>query len=319
MKPMKSILGITAVLISCSALAAGTQSRSYTTGKFAIEFGGQSAGWVRSVEGGGGSAVIAETVTGAGQSAGKHIAMPKYDDFNFELGLGTSGLFSDWIEGFCNGLSPRQDGAIVSADFNNRARYRAEFREALITEVTFPSCDGASKDPAYLSVKFTPYISAFKKAGGETVKGQLNTQQKLWLPSNFRIELDGLPCKRVAKIDAFTIKQSLHDSVGDVRDYAKEPGKIEYPNLTLLISQADINSWLQWYEDFIVKAQNTNADEKTGTLTFLAPNLQDEIGHIDLKGVGLRRFTPFLAGQSDTAAYFEVELYVEQMTLDLSK
>jgi len=123
----------------------------------------------------------------------------------------------------------------------------------------------------------------------------------------------------VQKIDAFTIKQKFTEAeVGESRDYIKIPGRIEYPNLTLRISQSDIDSWLAWYEDFIVKGNNGDDQEKSGALTFLSANLAEEIGVIEIHGVGLKRFTPLPAGAtSDRAPYFEVELYVENMKLRL--
>jgi hypothetical protein len=319
MKPSKkSVLTITAVLMSCTAFAAET--RPYASGKFAIELGGQSAGWVRSVEGGGGSADIAEALANSGID--KHIATPQYDDFTVEVPVGPSGLLRDWIKAAWNGDAPAKDGAIVVADYLGRAKQRAEFHEALISEISFPACDGASKDPAYLTIKFAPYISTFKKAGNELIKDPAPTKQKGWLPSNFRLNIDGLPCERVKKIDSFTIKQTLvDDSLGEIRDYAKEPAKIEYPNLTLLIPQTDIDGWHKWYESFLVKANNANQNEKNGTLALLAANQKDVLGEITLEGIGLKRFTPFLRSEAnaDSIAHFEVELYVESMTIQFPK
>ena len=312
----KSILTITAVLISCSAWAA--DARSYAAGKFAIELDGKNAGWARSVEGGGGSAVIGN-VNG---SPDKFITLPQYDDFTVEVPLGPSGSLRDWIKSSWNGDAPAKNGAIIVADYQGRARQRAEFHEALISEIAFPACDGGSKDPAYLTVKFTPYISTFKKAGNEIVKEPAATKQKQWISSNFRLDIDGLECKRVKKVNSFTVKQTLVDSIGDARDYAKEPARIEYPNLTLLIPQIDIETWYAWYENFLVKANNADQDEKSGTLTLLAPNQQDQIAQINLQGIGLKRFTPFLGSNtsnSDSIAHFEVELYIETMTLEFPK
>ncbi len=304
---------VSALLVSASALAA--DARAYAASKFSLELDGAPVGWLSSVEGGGASAEITDVAFGS--VVNKHVALPKYDDFIIETGPGGSTPLQEWLEGFVGGLAPRKDGSIVVADFNLRERQRADFGEALITELSFPSLDAASKDPGLITVKITPYISRFKKGSGATVKAPTKAQQKLWLPSNFRLDIPGLECKRVSKIDAFTIKQSLHD-VGDVRDYLKEPGKIEYPNLKLRIPQIDLDSWLAWYESFLVNGESTDQNEKSGTLTLLGANLQSEVGRIELKNIGLARLTPFVGkDQSDAVAYFEVELYVESMTLDL--
>lgn len=317
MKMMKSVLWMAAAtLVSCSVWAAEGKGRSYVGGRFALEIEGVEAGWVRSVEGGGGSGEVVEEFLGS--SLRKHLGQPKYDDFSLKADVGSKEIKS-WIKASWDGKDARKDGSIIAADFNLRARQQADFFNALLTEVTFPACDGGSKDPAYLTVKFSPEVSTFKKAGGQPVRADGgNRGQKVWLPGNFRLDIDGLDCKRVSKIDSFTIKQTYQNSdVGTEREPMKEPTKIEFPNLKLRIPQADAETWVAWYEDFIVKGQNGSEHEKSGTLVFLAPNLRDALAQVSFSNIGLKRFTPFPGGDGDSIAHFEVELYVERMRLDV--
>src|SRR4030095_9828169 len=125
----------------------------------------------------------------------------------------------DCINASWSGNYQRKDGAIVAADHQLTAVSQREFFNALITETTIPALDGASKDPAYLTLKFAPEYTPITKASGK-VTGESTKKQKLWLPSNFRLAIDGLDCTKVRGVDSFTVKQSVvTDDIGDVRDY----------------------------------------------------------------------------------------------------
>ena len=92
--------------------------------------------------------------------------------------------------------------------------------------------DGASKDAAYLTLKFAPEYTAGRPRHPGKLRAPLKTNQKLWVPSNFRVAIDGLDCTRVIRVDSFTVKQSVAtDDIGDVRDYLRVPAKVEFPNL----------------------------------------------------------------------------------------
>ena len=61
-----------------------------------------------------------------------------------------------WIQGSWRKEFGRRNGQITHADFNLNKQVEHEFYEALITETTFPTLDGGSKDAAYLKVKLQP-------------------------------------------------------------------------------------------------------------------------------------------------------------------
>jgi hypothetical protein len=109
------------------------------------------------------------------------------------------------------------------------------------------------------------------------------------VPSNFRLTIDGLDCTKVSKIDAFTIKQTtVTDDIGDARDYLKEPGKIEFPNLKITLPEASSESWLRWYEDFVIRGNNSDDKEKSGRLVFLDSTRTTELAEIRFFNLGIR-------------------------------
>jgi hypothetical protein len=208
----------------------------------------------------------------------------------------------------------RKDGSIVAADFNAEAKQKREFFQALITETQIPACDASSKEPAYLTIRFAPEYTRTVKASGKVAVNEAKGQ-KQWLPSNFKLEIDGLDCTRVNKIDSFTIKQSIVESpVGEDRDYEKEPSHTEFPNLRITFGAASGESWTDWFKDFLINGNNGQENEKSGTLTFLSPNRQDMLAKIDFFGMGIFKledgvFDPV----NEPSATMRAELYVERM------
>jgi hypothetical protein len=82
---------------------------------------------------------------------------------------------------------------------------------------------------------------------------------------------------------------------------------------------ADLQPWLEWHKCFVIDGICAEADELTGSITFLAPDLETELGWIELFNVGI--FALDVYGEStgtsalnkDSIARFTVELYVEDM------
>ena len=76
-------------------------------------------------------------------------------------------------------------------DYKLEAQSERQFSNALITETTIPAMDGSAKETAYLTIKFQPEVVQYKKAAGK-VSGEIGkSEQKSWLPSNFRLDIAG--------------------------------------------------------------------------------------------------------------------------------
>ena len=129
--------------------------------------------------------------------------------------------------------SPGARGTLVAGD----KKRSVTFRDALITEVTFPAMDARSKAKGTIRVQIVPTSLDYEKASGAQ-KSAAKTKAKNWLTSNF--EPGGLPAGRVTKIESFTIKQKVAEAK------SKEPGKLEIPNLKLTIAAADADAWKAW-------------------------------------------------------------------------
>lgn len=86
--------------------------------------------------------------------------------------------------------------------------------DMLPSTITLPGCDGDSKDPAGL--RAVGRIT-FKAKEGATLARSMSEarRQKMWLPSNFRLKVGDLPCSRVTKVDAITLRRTVGDLNGD--------------------------------------------------------------------------------------------------------
>jgi len=198
----------------------------------------------------------------------------------------------DWIAASLKMNYIRKNGSTVSHDFKLQATGKREFFNALITEVGFPAMDAAAKDPCYLTLTFAPEYTRHKPAGTATAS-PVTTPPDAWLPSNFRLEIDGLDCIRVIRVDAFTVKQkTVGDSIGDPRDQLKEPGQIEFPNLAITMAETAVPTWL----------------------VFLSPNRLTELGRVTFYNLGIFRMAPAMAEPTaDQRPRMTADLYCERM------
>lgn len=309
-------LAAVAAVLSLTGLA--QDRRVFTAGRFALVLNGSDVGLLRSAEGGEAQAdVILENGPGGQKPAPKkHLGSLSFIPVQVQAGFDLAPLFYSDLADFVSGHQQRRSGAIVVADFDFHEKARREFSQALISEVAFPSFDSSAKDPAYMTVTWAPENTRLVKSSGK-LQSPVSKKPKIWIPSNFRLEIDGLDCTRVNKIEGLTIKQKIiENAIGEVRDYQKEPGALEIPNLKITLAESSAESWMDWYEDFVIKGNCTDDKEKGGRLVFLAPNLQTELLEIKFFNLGIFKLTTDKAeANADAIKRMTAELYCEKMEL----
>ena len=258
---------------------------------------------MKSVDGGAIKGEVVIVNSGSEKFAQKQIAGVRFEPFTFEVGLAMGKSLVQWIAGSLDLSRTRRSGSVVTTNFDHKAQEYRHFRDALITEVTVPKMDGSSKDAGYFTIKFDPEEITYAKGDGAVIQDGVNTKQKAWLCSNFRLRVGKLPCARVASIDAFTIKQGTG---------------IEFPNLKIRFSAADAAAWQDWFNEFVVQGRNGQDRELEGAIEFLDPTLKEVLGSVELSQIGIFSLAPEKQEAGPEAiARFVVELYVEQMTLDI--
>ena len=288
------------------------------SGNSSLILDGVNCGFLKSVDGGAISAEVINEPAGPSYFVKKHIGQPRYQEFEVQVGLNANKALYDWIAQSWVMKYQRKSGSIVAMDYQLNAKSQRQFTSALITETTVPALDGSSKEPAYLTIKFAPEIIRTLKSADKPAGDYGKSEQKLFLPSNFQLQIDGLDCSKVNRIEPLTVKQTaITDDIGEARDHLKEPGKLEFPNLKITVAEAAAQPFIDWHEDFVIQGNNDEKKEKNGTLTLLAPNRKDVLARIKFFNLGIFRVQPpKTEANADQLARVQVEMYVERMEFE---
>ncbi len=291
---------------------------SYSAGRFALSIDGDSPGFLSKASGGVIKGEVAQHKSGTDVFVRKNLATISYEDLKFSVAIGQGKGIWEWIKASFDKGFVQKNMELIAADFNYKSQSVREFMNAYIIDVTMPAMDGSSKDALYVDITTSCDTIRYKKGDGADIKGNANLNTKKALCSNFKLDIDGLPCQRVAKIDSWSWKQKVvKDEVGAFRDYSKHPAALEIPNLKLTISMADLDPWAQWHQSFVIDGKCADADEKSGVLTILGPDLKEELLTVNFSHLGIISLEPEgLEANKESVARFTVELYCEEMFID---
>lgn len=301
--------------------SAAIDARAYASGRFAFELDGVLLDLVKSAEGGFARADVVQEKLGPSQFPKKHLANLKYADIVMQCDPSLPEPLLNWITASLAMTYARKNGAIITADVDMKERSRLEFFNALISELTIPACDAATKDPGTLTLKLSPEYTRPVAGKGSVLPASLGgaKQQKAWLPGNFRLQIQGLEtaCTRINKIEALTIKQRItENTVGELRDYQKEPASLEFPNLVITLPETDAGPFYQWFDDFVVKGNAGDDKERPGFLELLSPDMKTVLLRVNFSHLGIFSFSPMRReANADSIARVKVEMYCEQITI----
>jgi hypothetical protein len=294
--------------------------RTDAGGHFVLDINGENVGFLRKFSGFAMEADIVTSERGPDNVQKKQVVRVKWSPGKATIGIGMGSQCYQWIKAaFDKGYATRS-GSLIAADFNYKEMSVQTFQDALITSLTVPKLDGSSKDAAYFDLEFEAEQVRWANGGGEDIRGRVGLQQKAWLCSNFRIEMGGLPCSRVASVDSFTWKcAAASDQIGIVREPTRHPAKVTVPDIKLSIGMADYQPWADAARKWFVDGQHLEEHEMRGRITFLDATMRDAIGSIDLINCGFKKFSrDELEANSEKIARFNVELYVEKMAFKLN-
>jgi hypothetical protein len=222
--------------------------------------------------------------------------------------------FYDWIGSSFGGSPMRKNGAVVDVGQGYNSAQRMEFSGALITSVELPACDAGSKDPAFMTVSFSPEL--IRHATKDIHPGvYTSASPKGWYINDFKLSIDGLEseCSHVKGIRALRLGQGVKiDSSGSVRDTWKIPTKREFSDLIVTIPSNAATGFHHWIEEFEDKGQS-GRNEKNGLLQFFAPNLTKAYFEVKLIGLGLKKMASLKTLDAKTGLPFDVTMYCEEM------
>jgi phage tail-like protein len=308
----------------------------YAAAHFALELDGkEEVSLFRSIEGGG---VKADVMTYQpalekqehGLNRWRQLGKPKFEDIKLTVGMAMSEPFYDWMKDFFDGVATRKNGAIVAADFHYKERARRAFSAALIKELTFPKLDAQDKNAVYMNITLAVEDIHFLKGSGDKlpIQAKGHQEQKQWTANNFSLSLKGFEdqCRRVTKVDSFTIKQNiLEHHVGGFKAAIKVPSTVEFPNLTFYVPEADAQPFIDHMQKRVgygfsgENRGNGNGEVRDattigGTLT-VYDNEQRFVFWISIEGADIVSVTPDKAdATSEEIKQVKIELYTERMS-----
>ena len=284
--------------------------------QFALEIDGANVGTLKKFTGLGLTADILTSPSRAGVDEAKQVTNVAWTPGRATVGAGLGTGMYDWITASMEKGGDPRSGVFTTADANGKVTSSLTFKDAVITEVTVPRLDATSKDAAYFDVVFETTQVSWVAGTGETLLRQSKPKRKAWLTSNFRITVGDLPCLRVMAIESFTWRcTTVSDPGGGLVTRT-----VSVPDLVLTVSIADYAVWADAARKWFVDGNHRDGNEMKGRLVFLAPNLRDELGAIDMPRMGFRRFEhPESVADSEQLGRFVVTLYVEQMALSITE
>lgn len=297
-------------------------ARPSTAGHFELKIDRQvTTAYLKAVDGGHIKSSVVDEPIGSLQHRIKHSSVAEIEPISIELGLAGADDVLEWIQKSWSQKFARHSGQITHADFDLRATLEHEFIDALITETSFPTLDGASKDTGYLKIKLQPENVFTKRIepGEQRIGANAGTKQKRWTTSAFRFTIDGIPeFEHVNKLDSFTIKQGIKKLYTGLDRFPQiEPTKVEFPHLTGTIASYYCKALNDWHDKANRVGSTDPSVQKHGSLEFLAPNLKDVLFRIELYEVGLFSLsTAASAANSSEIKRTKFELYVGRMDID---
>jgi hypothetical protein len=94
-----------------------------------------------------------------------------------------------------------------------------------------------------------------------------------------------------------------------------EANLLEFPNLRIELAAVSAESCRAWFRSFVIDGNSSAANEKTGTLSFLSPNLAAMLATIRFHNLGIFRLENAPADTSGEVMRVVAELYCERMEL----
>jgi hypothetical protein len=69
----------------------------------------------------------------------------------------------------------------------------------------------------------------------------------------------------------------------------------------------------EWLEDFVIKGNNSDESERTGSLDYLSGNVQSSLFQLLFKQLGVFEVAPLAVSNTDAVARVVVSMYCERM------
>lgn len=298
---------------------AAIAARTAVPSKISLELEGQPVGFLTSVEGGNAFAEIVPEAVGPDGIQRKHPGALRFEDLIVGVPLSTdSKPLVAWItESFTKPPSAR-NGAIVYMDFNMMAVKRLEFAGAMLSEITVPTAEAASKNAASLILRITPQSTSLAGSSGKPALAPLGAKQKNVIAGNFRFNIQGFEaaCKRIAKVSPLVARRLKLSAAGEQRLPQSPLGPWDCAPVSIFLPEADAGPFHAWFDKTVVKGNPE--EDRAGLLEWLDPTLTNVLASIQLGGLGIVRYAPEpVKANPENRGLVQVDMYCETLNLML--
>lgn len=318
-------------------------TKAFASGSFLFELDdpkhGGVRGHVKSVSGGLLATQLIEEASGGSPFKIKHVGKADPEPITLEVGFAESGDLLAWISDFWQQRFVERSGAIThfSAFNAGAAHHRVQqvFREALITEVSFPAWDAEKSDGVYLTVKIQPRETELKyepvgdpsRPGAATQIARFDGRQKLFSAGRFVFLLDDIAvtgasnlalkqsCRSVKKVEGLNVSVNIQKAFyGAAKSPELVPTGVTVPDLSLTLPLGEAKPFFDWNETSIQKGVRS-AERTNGEILYLtrsgAPLFSLTLRDVGLKSVSIENNS----GDGGGIAFAKVDLHCDQMDL----
>jgi hypothetical protein len=292
-----------------------TTARGYTSSAFLLELDGKPVGYAVDASGGQPVAEVIDEPADASGLIKKHLGDVTIEPIVLRVRLGMASPMYDWIATVPARGQVAHDGAVVFVDHNYRETARLAWTGGLISEVVFPPLDATSKEQASIVVTILPMSARYTRSAGGAVQSSFaaSAKSKKFLPSNFRVSIDGLPSfsTRISKVSAISVRQDLTREEGALQLGAVHVGDVEMTG-----PEAWSSDLRAWFDDFVVGGRNEDKYERSVVVEVLEPAQKDALYTVRLGQVGIYALTESRSEATSTAiAKVTAELYCEELSV----
>ncbi len=281
--------------------------KSHVTSSCVLELEGLPCGWIWTAEGGGITADVMEVRPDPAGPSRKHPGPVKYEEIILSCGAGLNEPFHDWIKSFLAGKPVRKSGAVVYFDAAGSEVSRLNFTNAAISEIGFPAVDAKWEENAVMTVKLSPESTRRNRDRAGRVVNFDPASMPAWFTHHFRLSIDGLAetCARTSRIEAMFARN--------------EPANgLEISDLVITFPPAAAQAVESWFEDFLIKGNHADAQEKAGKLEFLSPVQPEPFFTLSFEHLGIFRLEPIALDTGTRLVYpLQARMYCEKMRFDV--
>ncbi len=208
----------------------------------------------------------------------------------------SSAFYTTWLSAFLNGQRFPRNLQVLQVGPGGKVQSAAAFLSVLPQQVDLPALDATSKESLKWTVRFSAPTVGLTTPTNK-VQGPISRRSPA-LADNFRVAIDGIDTSRVFKVEAMTIKPPTSGGVGPERQT-----NVAVSNLVLYIS-------VGFEQPFRLWMANSPTQVKSGSLTFLKPNLQAPWGTLALHGLVIKKVETVSTAASGSIPKARVEMTV---------